>query len=57
MIEYRDENDFVTDMQTDGLLIASIVITCLVAACIFVLILLHKFLWKRKYHNQVKDTG
>jgi hypothetical protein len=50
MIEYRNAGGIDNDVS-DAYIIACIVITSLVTLCILVLILLHNFYWKRKYHK------
>lgn len=56
MIKYRNEIDFQEDASEDGLVIACIVITSLVAFCIFWMILLHKFRWKPQYHRAEQQS-
>lgn len=37
-------------MSSDGLLLTSFLITCIVYVFIFVLVVVHKVIWKRDYH-------
>ncbi len=55
MIEYRNDTEYVTSMATDGLLLASVVITSMIAFIIMVMIVLHKCYWKNKYHDKNKE--
>jgi ABC-type transport system involved in Fe-S cluster assembly fused permease/ATPase subunit len=38
-------------MDTDGYIIACVFITAFVALCVLVMMVLHRFYWKRLYHK------
>jgi hypothetical protein len=52
MLEVKGIADYDEDMATDGWLIASVIITAIVATSIFIMMMLHKFVWKKAYHRQ-----
>ena len=51
MLDFRKDKQRIQNLSEDGYEIACIVITTFVLTSVIVMLLLHKFYWKTKYHK------